>query len=141
MPGYRLKTRLEVITMGLINIMREKIRHFLRIDSSNINAITIQEKLDYFGNAIKNRIWYRGDSQELSQLYGQLDAPPTMFWKATCTKGLEIRKIHTGLPKLIVNMLAKIVVTDFNGVNLDEQTQNDLWESISKENKFDKLLK
>lgn len=141
MPGYRLKMRLEVITMGLINIMREKIRHFLRVDSSNVNAITIQEKLDYYGNAIKNRIWYRGNSQELSQLYSQLDAPPTMFWKATCTKGLEIRKIHTGLPKLIVNMLTKIVVTDFNGVDIEDQTQNDLWQSISKENKFDKLLK
>lgn len=141
MLGCRLKMRLEVMIMGLINIMRERIRHFLRIDSTNLSDITIQQSLDYYGNAIKNRIWYRGNSQELSQLYSQLDAPFTMFWKATCTKGLEIRKIHTGLPKLIVNMLTKIVVTDFNGVDIEEQTQNDLWQSISQENKFDKLLK
>ncbi len=127
--------------MGLINYMREKIRHFLRVDTGNNQQIMIKQRLDYFGNAAKNRIWYRGDSQELSDLYSQLDVLNTVFWKATNTKGMEIRKIHTGLPKLIVKSLTNIIIGDYNGVEIEQPTLNDIWEDISKENKIDKILK
>ena len=92
-------------------------------------------------NAAKNRIWYRGDSQELSDLYGQLDVSPTMFWRAISTRGMEIRKVHTGLPKLIVSTLKNIIINDYNGVEFaDPDVKQEIWEDISRENKFDKLL-
>lgn len=128
--------------MGLIDYMRNKIRSFLRVDGANNVPITIQQKLDYYGNVAKNRIWYRGDSSELSQLYGQIDVQPTMFWKASCTKGMEIRKIHTGLPKLIVKTLTDIVINDYNGVEFTNQpVLEDEWNKISEENKSDKLIR
>ena len=128
--------------MGLIDYMRNKIRSFLRVDGANNAPITIMQKLDYYGNVAKNRIWYRGDSSELSQLYGQIDVQPTMFWKATCTKGMEIRKIHTGLPKLIVKTLTDIIINDYNGVEFtDQPTLEDEWNKISEENKSDKLIR
>ena len=45
------------------------IRSWLDVQSANPTKINITESLDYEGNAIKNRIWYRGDSNELEQLY------------------------------------------------------------------------
>lgn len=126
--------------MGLINYMREKIRDFLQIEATN-TSIAIQEHLDFYGNAIKNKIWYRGSGQELTQLYEQLDVPNTMFWKATATPGMEIRKIHTGLPKLMINSLTNIVVNDFNGVEIEDEKLSNYWNGIYKENKGNKLIK
>lgn len=129
--------------MGLINFMRNKIRSFLKIDSSlSGQVITIKESLDYYGNAVKNRIWYRGSGQEIAQLYAQTDCPPTAFWKASATRGMEMRKIHTGLPKLIVKSLVNIVINDYNGVEFtDQPILEDMWNGIADSNKIDKVIK
>lgn len=128
--------------MKIAEKMRNKIRSFLRIYPPATTQIVIQQRLDYNANAVKNRIWYRGDSQELSELYSQLDVPPTMFWKASCTKGREIRKIHTGLPALIVKTLTNIIINDYNGVEFaDNDVLAEIWDDIWQENKGDKLLK
>lgn len=128
--------------MGLINFMRNKIKSFLKIDETNNRIITIRESLDYYGNAAKNRIWYRGDSSEISQLYAQIDSPLTAFWRAAETKGMEIRKIHTGIPKLIVKSLVNIVINDYNGVEFtDQPVLEDMWNRIAEDNKIDKVIK
>ena len=38
------------------------IRSWLNVQPANPSRINITETLDYEANAIKNRIWYRGDS-------------------------------------------------------------------------------
>ena len=53
---------------------------------------------------------------------------------------MEIRKIHTGLPKIIVNKLADITLTDLNDITFKDSNLNEIWEAIVKENKFYKLL-
>ena len=62
--------------MGLIGKMADKVRNgirsFLEIQPAPAGTIYINEKLDYESNAIKNKIWYRGQSDELSQLYKRL---------------------------------------------------------------------
>lgn len=121
--------------------IRNKIRSFLRIDPPQISQITIQQRLDFYTNAVKNRIWYRGSSQEIADLYNQLDVPSTMFWKASSTAGMEIRKIHTGLPALIVNVLANIIVHDFDGVEVSRDTEREIWDKIYENNSGDELLK
>lgn len=92
--------------MNIFTSMAEKvrtgIRTWLRIQPAMNGTFTLQETLDYEGNAIKNRIWYRGDSEELAQLYKQLAGDHTRFWSATSTAGLEIRKIHVGLASYAV---------------------------------------
>ena len=127
--------------MGLIDYARNKIRSFLHIDKANIAQITIKQRLDYNANAAKNRIWYRGESSELSDLYGQLDVPKTVFWKAASTKGMEIRKAHTGVPKLIVKVLSNIIMHDYNGVEIEQAALQEIWDDTSKDNKFEKILK
>lgn len=121
--------------------VRNKIRSFLKIEPPSVNQITIQQRLDFCTNAVKNRIWYRGSSQELAELYSQLDVPSTMFWKASSTAGMEIRKIHTGLPALMVKVLAHIIVNDFDGVDINNLSEQDIWDNIYRNNDGDGLLK
>lgn len=129
--------------MRLINNMAEKVRSgiktWLRIQPAHNSVINIKETLDFEGNAIKNRIWYRGESEELIQLYEQLDGDRTRFWSAISTKGMEIRKIHVGIPSIIVDMLSSIVVSDLNDIDVGNREKE--WEKIEKENDFKSLIK
>jgi hypothetical protein len=115
------------------------IKSWLRIEPAQRNVFRITETLDYESNAIKNRIWYRGDSEELSQLYSQMPGDKTRFWAATCTPGLEIRKIHTGLPGMIAEVLTSIVVADMNDIEITASRQAE-WEEIAEDNSFNELV-
>ncbi len=119
--------------------VRNRLRSFLRIEPAQTSILQIQEKLDFNGNAAKNKIWYRGDSDELEQLYKLLPCDKTRFWKAVPTVGMEIKKDHTGIPGVIVDTLTAIILRDMNGVELDEGYQ-DIWNEIAKENKFKDIL-
>ena len=114
----------------------------MQIEPALTTQIRLTQNLDYYGNAAKNRIWYRGDSAEIEQMYTQLyGVPKTMFWKSVSTPGLEIRKIHTGIPKLIVNTLTDIVVNDFSGAEINDDVSGQIWDKIYQKNGSDKLLK
>lgn len=128
--------------MKLFNTMAEKIRSsiktWLRIQPAQLTSIQLQETLNYEGNAIKNRIWYRGDSEELSQLYKQIPGDRTRFWSAVPTAGMEIRKIHVGIPGVIADTLTDIVIADMNDFDLSSRQEE--WEEISNENTFKDML-
>ena len=51
--------------------IKKGLRSWLDITPSSPYNIRIREVLDFETNAIRNRIWYRGDSNELVQLYEQ----------------------------------------------------------------------
>ena len=122
------------------NNIKKGIRNWLQVQEANPFAINIQEVADYELTAIRNRIWYRGDGNELEQMYQQDPdyADKRKFWASKCSAGLEMRKIHTGLPSLIVRTLASIVLTDMNDFEFSDQTHEDLWNEIAKKNKFKK---
>lgn len=126
--------------MKLMDKIRKGICSFLRIQPASPNSIYINERLDRESNAIKNRIWYRGDSDELAEMYKQLDSDRTKFWAAVPTVGMEIRKIHTGLPAMIVDRLTDIVMTDMNEITVPPNLR-DIWNEIVEENSFDDMLK
>lgn len=128
--------------MGLMDKVREGMRSFLQLDPPSTRYITIQETLDYEANAFKNRIWYRGDSSELSQLYETLNDGNNklMFWAARPTPGIEIQKRHTGLPAIIVDTISGIVADNLNDLDFKNNSYSDVWEQVAKENNFDKLL-
>ena len=48
-----------------------KMRSFLKIYTANGQSFNINELLDFDSNVAVNKIWYRGESYELSQLYRQ----------------------------------------------------------------------
>mgnify|MGYP000074814528 CR=1 FL=1 len=122
--------------------MKRGIRSWLNIQDATPTSIMINETLDYEANAIKNRIWYRGDSNELQQLYSQIDTgiDRYKFWAGRSSPGQEMRKIHTGLPALIVDTLAGISLTDFE-IRIEKSgPEQELWDAIDEDNKFKKKL-
>ena len=119
--------------------IRSGICSFLRIQPASPNTIYISERLDRVSNAIKNRIWYRGSAEELSEMYRQLDTDRAKFWAAVPTVGMDIRKLHTGLPAIIVDRLTDIVMTDMNDILLPPNLR-DVWNNIARENSFNELL-
>lgn len=125
--------------MGILDRVRNVMRSFLQIEPAQSAGITITEQLDYLSNAAKNRIWYRGSGYELSQLYKQISTDRSMFWAAVPTHGMEIRKAHTGIPKLMIDVLTAIVTTDMNGVKLPDDL-SERWEKIADENDFNSLV-
>lgn len=123
--------------------IKRGIRSWLNVMPANPLSIQINEILDFETNAIRNRIWYRGDSNELEQLYGQSPeyADKYKFWASKCTPGMEMRKIHTGLPGLMVRILTAIVLADMNDFDFagnEQQRKN--WEEIAKDNDFTKKM-
>ena len=122
--------------------IKRGIRSWLDVQPAMGQSIQIQETMDFELNAIRNRIWYRGDSNELEQMYQSVNeyADKYKFWASKCTPGMEMRKIHTGLPGLIVRILSGIVLADMNDFEFSDQKQEGLWKEIEKENKFRKGL-
>lgn len=130
-------------TQKLNESIRHSVRSWLQIQPAQPYAIQINEVLDFELSAIRNRIWYRGDSNELEQMYMQNSewADKHKFWASKCTSGMEMRKIHTGLPGLIVRTLASIVLADMNDFDFGEGSKDKAtWNEISKECEFAKLI-
>ena len=121
---------------------RKTVLSWLQIQPSSAYAIQIQEYTDFELNAIRNRIWYRGDGNELQQLYEQTSEPTDRykFWAVKSTPGQEIRKIHTGLPGLMVRVLSSIVMADMNDIEVEDGNKAAIWKDIERENKFRKML-
>lgn len=129
-------------TERLSDNIKRGLRSWLQIQPSSPYSIQINEVMDFELNAIRNRIWYRGDGNELEQFYQQSAeyADKHKFWASRCTPGMEMRKIHTGLPGLIVRILAGIALQDMNDFEFTSPAQEQLWKEIEKENKFRKLM-
>lgn len=125
---------------NLSESVKRGIRSWLNVQGASPTTIRIQEVMDYELSAIRNRIWYRGDGNELEQMYQQ---SPEMvdrykFWASRCSPGMEMRKIHTGLPGLIVRVLSSVVLSDMNDFEFERGAQGQLWKEIEQENKFRK---
>lgn len=124
--------------------VKSVVRNWLNIQPANNNSITIFEPLTFAGNVIKNQIWYRGDAAELHQLYSQMNdgyVGRARFWTAAPAHE-NIRKIHSGLPSLIVDILSYIVKADLDDVDFgkDPSGGKDKWKSITEELDFAELI-
>lgn len=122
--------------------IKKTVRSWLNVTPANPYTFQIDEMLDFEGHAIRNRIWYRGDGNELEQFYGQNReyADKHKFWASKSTSGMEIRKIHTGLPGLIVRTLASVVLPDMNEFEFEAPDQEQIWKEIEKDNNFRKKM-
>ena len=129
--------------MRLIDKMRNGIRHFLKIQDAPKQTFNIRELFNFDSNCVKNLIWYRGDSFELTQFYQNISggSDGIKFWAARSTVGREIRKIHTGLPGIIVDRLTDIIITDFSQITFIKDTDKNIWDDIAKDNNFKNVLK
>lgn len=157
--------------MGWINkVMKKAAVKLIEFVEKRDDEIRIKEPLSYATNVLKNRIWYRGDPSELDQFFKRVSSSDEItkqrFWAARPSDGHGIRKIHSGLPQTIIDVVAGITGGALESVNIQfpekeqkesenpedaekpeikktnpEETKiNDLWEEIAKDNEFDELL-
>lgn len=114
---------------------KAKLRDWLELDK-NMNPLSVMvlETMSHEANVFKNQLWYRGDPSELHQFYANFDdlMGNTRFWQAVATNGVDFRKIHTGLPGLIVDVLSDIVFDDINVFDFDNTDAKELWQEIEK---------
>ena len=90
----------------------------------------------------RNRAWYTGEVGGLAHFYSLVDdgVGNTSFW-AQGGRNPGIRKVHSGLPALMVDTLADIVSADMLGINIDDERGSRIWNRIFAENDFPKLMK
>ena len=62
--------------MGLGDRIAGVIRRWLKVDPAwrSIDNVRIREQYTYETDAMRDRIWYRGDADELRQFYGQVSS-------------------------------------------------------------------
>lgn len=121
------------------NKIKHTIRNWLQIQATSPYSIQIQEVADFELSAIRNRIWYRGDSNEIEQLYTQCQeyADKHKFWASKCSPGMEMRKIHTGIPGLIVDVLTKIVLADMSDFEFELPKHKQIWGEMVEDSRRD----
>ncbi|MEG0165653.1 capsid protein [Anaerorhabdus sp.] len=107
------------------------------------SKIEIKEDESHEAEILRNQIWYRGDPSELSQYFSKFAKykKNATFWSISPSTNHPYRKIHAGLPQLIVDILVKIVYPDLNKCEFENETYQKMWEEISKENDFKMLFK
>lgn len=118
--------------------MKDMIRNWLNIQPAPKTGITLFENMPYELRTIEALMWYRGDASELDQFYKQVGNNSVMnarFWASHA--GNSTRKIHTGLPAMIVDILSYIVKTDMSDVTFNDDIGKEKWERILKDENFD----
>lgn len=116
------------------------LRNWLQIQPAVQNSIVLQEPLSHQASVIRNQIWYRGEAAELEQLYKQLGVQDSTnaarFWAAVPTNAIKLRKIHSGLPAILVDTLAYLVKSDMDDIEFKGGTGKREWEDITQELDF-----
>jgi len=150
-----------VAGLGLINeSVKRWVLGWLSIEPTlnTSQQFTINKTDTFRVQALKNTMWYRGQANELHQFYGQYNGGYTansLFWKQKSTIGIDFRKIHTGLPALMIDKLVDIAVNDMSVISitvpnvvtkLGEPVMNpeamNRWEAIAEEHDFkEKVVK
>lgn len=115
--------------------VKKVIQNWLQIVPATEQRIILTERTGFITDVIRSQLWYRGDSSELFQFFHQIDGGVNSFW-GSVPANEKIRKIHSGLPAIIVDTLAYIVKSDLDDVKTDRTE----WEKISQEIYFENLV-
>ncbi|MCL2376287.1 MAG: phage portal protein [Defluviitaleaceae bacterium] len=120
---------------------KQMFRNWLQIVPQGASAVSIISDADFNKEAFRNKVWYRGNASELAQFYGSVDdlIGNKSFWAAS-GGNMGIRKIHSGLPALIVDTISDIAVNDLLGVRMSGAEGQEIWDAIAAENNFGRLL-
>lgn len=133
--------------MGLIggfkSMLTKAAIKYLNVQPASQSSINIQEAYTYETNLIRNKLWYRGEAYELEQFFKSISSDPinrSRFWSAVPSENLSIRKIHSGLPAMIVDRISDIIVADIDNIEVVNKEENNIWEDIRRDNKFDEMI-
>ena len=120
--------------------VKKMLRNWLQIQPPPAGqSITLHELLSFETRVTQNRIWYRGDAHELSQFYKQIPDGCERFWRAA-PDHQKIRKIHSGLPAMMVDTLAYVVMADLDDISFGDGAEADVtlerWSALEKDADF-----
>lgn len=124
--------------MKVTERMKIMIRNWLNIQPAPITSISLLETMPFEAKAVESMIWYRGDANELDQFYKQVSSDrvtAAKFWAAN--GGRNNRKLHTGLPAMIIDTLAYIVKNDLDSIKFENDNGADIWAEIAENENFD----
>lgn len=121
--------------------MKKMVRNWLEIKTPSSIQIDVEQLNNFESQSFINNMWYRGEANELEELYAQLDdrLGNKHFWGSKPTIGMNIRKIHTGLPAMIIDTLADISTDDLNKIEVEKRQEE--WDKIAEENNPKALLR
>lgn len=119
--------------------VRNKMRTFLEIEDNNNSSFNIKEEMNEETWLFKNEILYRQKPHELSEFYKNVHLNDNSFWSCVPSKGLGTVKKCSGIPKIIVDVMADMITRDLNHIITDEQYQ-ELVDTTLKENEFKKII-
>ncbi len=118
--------------------VKNMIRSWLNIQPSPMNTVSLYEAMPFELRTIEAMLWYRGDAAELDQFYKQAGNDNVMrarFWASHTSS--STRKIHTGLPAMMIDTLAYLVKTDMDDVRLQDEDGAKKWKEICESEDFD----
>lgn len=122
--------------------IKETINDFVRLIMNKFKRTTrdsleINETLSRLDTITKNQIWYRGDTYEIKQMFGQCSDyfGSNSFWiKAPNSYKVACR--HYPLPQVIVDTLANITTNDIQEIKIDnDMVLDELLQKILKDSK------
>jgi len=126
---------------------KKVVGRWLNLVEAQDTSVTVRMTSPHEVSVMKNRIMYRGDPSELDQFFKATatdEVTAARFWASSPSKGMRIRKIHSGLPSMIVDVLADIVVADLLDVTFKEDVRGidelEVWEAIAEENRYKKVV-
>lgn len=121
--------------------VKNMIKNWLEIKDADSVRFDIEQLNNFESQAFINNIWYRGEPSELEQLYEQANdrLGNKHFWGSKPTVGMNLRKIHTGLPAMIIDTLADVTTDDLDKIDVEKRQQE--WDEIAKENEIKSLIR
>lgn len=119
--------------------------NYLYINKANVKNIILKEPLAYENDLIINRTWYSADADLIEQVFKKLKNDESgvssgRFWSAVPTGGLAIRKIHSGLPQMIVNVLSDLIIGDMGTIKTNDDFLTGFWCEYDEDGDFTELI-
>lgn len=105
-------------------------------------GLEIQETLTRADNCMINQCWYRGNEDELQQLYLKLRKRKISnnFWgKIPDNPDYDVTRIHSNLASMMVDVMANVCLGDMRDITFESALHTEIWQAIAKENHFSNL--
>ena len=137
--------------------LKDRVKDWLEIVPVGAGSgVSVLSDADFEREVFRNKVWWRGVVAELAGFYGGVDdlVGNRSFW-AEGGRNRKIRKMHSGLPGMMVDVLADLTLGDFLGIRIfneglgtadgvpcqaRDDGMGDVWKDIAGENGFEGLL-
>ncbi len=126
-----------------MNWIQNFIIRLFKIEQAMDRTITVREPHTFRENVIRNKLWYQGDGVMLEQYFrrtAKWDVEKARFWAAKAQG--SVRKIHSGVPSMVIDRYKDIVLADLDAFDFGEGTDaiKELWDDIYEKGKLNDVI-